>query len=927
MNKNFNEFSIGNRKIGGDNPCFIIAEIGINHNGIFENAIKMIDAAKEAGCDAVKFQVFKAEKMYSKKAGNIKFNSLVYPIYERVKSFELPPEWIPKLRGYCYRKEIIFFSSVCDEKSADLIDKYVGCFKLTSYSINHFTLQTHVAKKGKPVIFSTGGAELREVKEALENMKKDNNKLAVLQCTIKYPCPLKDANLNVIRLFNKIFPGCVIGYSDHTAHPTKAPVAAVALGAKIIEKHITLDKKMKGPDHSFALEPMELKRMVVAIRETERKMKNKEKISIDKKLLGYKNKETTKCERYLREFAYSKIFAVKNIKKGEMFTENNAAVLRKSNFKGGLDPKHYEKIIGRKARTDIISGIPLTKDKVKKNIVAIIQARVGSHRLKGKVLMKIKGKTILEWVLSRVKRSKFIDYAVIATSEEKGNEKIAAIAKKNNVGCFIGSENNVLERMCLAAKKFNADVVIRVTADEPLIDPKVIDLCIKEHLREKADYTTTTQKRTFPKGVDAEVLSFNCLKKTNELAKKDYDREHVTSFILSNQNMFKIKNVETKKLNRNYALTVDDIYDFRFVESIFNHFRDKPFYTREIIDFLDKRITIRVDGSNKGGLGHIHRCLILAKELRQKGYYIDFISQDIDNVPAMLKKEGFEVTTISSRSSEEKRAKELVRILKFKRPRILITDLIEINYDFSDEIREMGIKIICVDILGKIKFKPDVVINRTIVKERYKNYDFNSGIKYYLGPKYEVLSKNFEQANKARRKINRNVKNVLVTLGGSDPENLCPRVIKALDGLEINTSIVIGPAYKNIEQIKKTLNTIKNKKDFRLLYNVDDLVQFMLNSDITITAGGLTLLELAATGTPALVCCEVPHQVENANAIQKKGAVINLGLLPDKDEIRKSFLELVNKPMKRKYMSWRGKMITDGKGIERVCNIVEACCK
>ena len=922
MNRNFNEIIIGNKKVGGNNPCFIIAEIGINHNGIFDNAIKMIDAAKEAGCDAVKFQAFKAEKMYSKKAGKMKFNNLVYPIYERVKTFELPLDWVPKLKKYCDSKKIIFFSSVCDEESADTIDKFSDCFKLTSYSINHPSLQTYVAKKGKPIIFSTGGAKLEEVKEALNNIKKDNNQIAILQCTIKYPCPLEDANLGVIRMFKKIFPSCVIGYSDHTANPTKAPIAAVALGAKIIEKHITLDKKMTGPDHSFALEPQDLKKMVMCIRETERRIENGERIKIDKRLLGCSDKKAAKCERYLIDFAYSALFAVKDIKKGDVFTKENIAVLRKSNFKQGIEPKYYERILGRRAKSDINSGIPLTKKDIRKNIVAIIQARVGSHRLKNKVLMKIKDKAILEWVILRVKESKLLDNVVVATSEEKGNEKVVEIARKNKVDCFVGSENDVLGRIYEAARKFNADTIIRVTADEPLIDPKVIDLCIKNHLKEKADYTTTTQRRTFPKGVDAEVLSFNCLKKVNEIAKKDYDREHVTSFILSNKNVFRIKNVETKRLKRNYALTVDEMHDFKFVEEIFNHFGNKLFYTKEIIDFLDKRIVIRVDGSNKGGLGHVYRCLILAKELKKRGYFVSFISQDIDDIPKRIKKEGFEAITLSKDSNEKQRAKELVEILKSKRPNILITDLIEINFDFSDEVKKIGVKIICVDILGKIKFKPHVVINRTLVKERYKNYNFNSNIKYYLGPKYEILNKSFELANKTKRSIDRKVKNVLVTLGGSDPENLCPRVIKALEGLGVNVNIVMGPAYHNIKQIKDVLRAIKNKNDFKLLYDIDNMAQLMLKSDIAITAGGLTLLELAATGTPAIVCCEVPHQVENANAIQRKGTVVNLGLLPDKDKIKESFLELANKPIKRKYMSWRGKRITDGKGLERVCEII-----
>ena len=195
-------------------------------------------------------------------------------------------------------------------------------------------------------------------------MKKHNKKIAILQCTIKYPCPTKYANLNVIKTLTKKFPNAVIGFSDHTAS-LEAPKAAIALGAKIIEKHITLNKKMPGPDHSFALEPDELKQMVKTIRETEQKIKQGKEIKISKVLLGSEQKKTEEVEKYLRDFAYRIIFTTKNIKKGERFTKNKIAILRAAK-KTGLNPDYYERLIkGYVAKKDLAEDKPLNLEDIK----------------------------------------------------------------------------------------------------------------------------------------------------------------------------------------------------------------------------------------------------------------------------------------------------------------------------------------------------------------------------------------------------------------------------------------------------------------------------------------------------------------------------------------------------------------------------------
>lgn len=346
------EITIGKTRVGGDNPVFIIAEIGINFDGKFNQALALIDSAVDAGCNAVKFQLFTAERMYTKKAGTYKTASgKRKDIIQIVKEGELPTSWIPKLKRYANSRGVEFFSTVCDEVGADILAKYnADAYKFASYEITHLPLFSHVAKKQKPIIFSSGGATLKEVAEAIETIKKEGNKNILLNhCIGQYPAPLENLNLNVIKTFQLAFPDVVIGYSDHSSDPVMGPRTAVALGAKAIEKHITLDRNLPGPDHSFAVNPKELARMVRAIREAEKKIKTSKKIPIDQKLLGTSERKTYEGEAYVRSFAYRSLFTKKPIKKGEKFTKKNIAVLRPGKNKQGIEPAYFPILLGKRA--------------------------------------------------------------------------------------------------------------------------------------------------------------------------------------------------------------------------------------------------------------------------------------------------------------------------------------------------------------------------------------------------------------------------------------------------------------------------------------------------------------------------------------------------------------------------------------------------
>jgi len=223
-------------------------------------------------------------------------------------------------------------------------------------------------------------------------------------------------------------------------------------------------------------------------------------------------------------------------------------------------------------------------------VIAIVQARMGSTRLPGKVMMKVKGKSILYYVIERIKKSKLINQIIIATTTNKNDDIIVKEAKKLNVDFFRGSENDVLSRYYFAAKKTSADIIVRITSDCPLIDYKIVDKVIKRHLDASADYTANVIKRTYPRGFDTEVFNFNTLEKSYNDGEKNYHREHVTKYITEHPEKFNIVNVEAKgKMRRpDIRITVDTEEDFKLIKEVILHFNNISFEAIDIIEFLNE---------------------------------------------------------------------------------------------------------------------------------------------------------------------------------------------------------------------------------------------------------------------------------------------------------------------------------------------------
>jgi len=327
---------IGNKLIGEGEPCFIIAEIGSNHNGNLDTAKRLIDIAVESGADAVKFQIFRAENLYSKYTPEFSYLE-GQNVYELIKRIETPREWIKGLAEYCRKKGIIFLATPSDFEAVDILNKYVPAFKIASFEIVDLEHIRYIAEKGKPIIISTGMANLGEIEDAIRVAKSVGNEdIILLHCNSLYPTPVEVVNLKAIETMKTAFK-VPVGFSDHTLG-IHISIAAVAMGACVIEKHFTLSRKMKGPDHFFSLNPKELKEMIRCVREVEKAKGNgvKEKSSLENK------------EMYVK--ARRSIHAKTNISKGTKITRD-MLIIKRPGY--GIKPKFIDLVIGRKVNRDI----------------------------------------------------------------------------------------------------------------------------------------------------------------------------------------------------------------------------------------------------------------------------------------------------------------------------------------------------------------------------------------------------------------------------------------------------------------------------------------------------------------------------------------------------------------------------------------------
>jgi len=326
----------------------IIAEAGVNHNGDLQKALALVDAAAEAGADYVKFQTFKADKIVNPNAQKADYqkNNMQgeeYTQFGMLKKLEMGEDWYPVLIKRCKEKGIHFLSTGFDVDSIDFLnDLEIPFYKIPSGEITNKPYLQHIARKGKDIILSTGMANLQEVKDAVKVIEAEGisrERITVLHCNTEYPSPMQDVNLLAMHHIARELD-VKIGYSDHTLG-IEVPIAAVALGAVVIEKHFTIDRTLPGPDHAASLEPDELKAMVSGIR------------NIELAIAGSGIKEPSESEKKNLNIVRKSLHYKESLKKGHMIDANDFIVLRPAT---GINPMQIDEFVGKELKTDVIQG-------------------------------------------------------------------------------------------------------------------------------------------------------------------------------------------------------------------------------------------------------------------------------------------------------------------------------------------------------------------------------------------------------------------------------------------------------------------------------------------------------------------------------------------------------------------------------------------
>lgn len=344
------KINIGGFEISDESPVFIIAELSANHNGSLETAIETIRAAKRTGADAIKFQTYTADTItldsrkddFKLKQGTLWDGKFLHDLYQEAYT---PWEWHKQLFDAAKEEGLVCFSSPFDFTAVDLLEELnAPAYKIASFEITDIPLIEYVASKGKPVIISTGIAELEDIELALDACKRmGNEEIVLLKCTSSYPAPIDEANLTMIRDFRERF-GVHSGLSDHTMGNT-VPIVSVAMGAKVIEKHFILDHSIGGPDASFSLDEKEFTELVKAVREASSS-------------IGQVQYSLTDKQRKGRDFSRS-LYVSENMTAGEVISEKNVRSVRPG---FGLHPRHYSSIIGKKVNKDLEKGTAFKLD-------------------------------------------------------------------------------------------------------------------------------------------------------------------------------------------------------------------------------------------------------------------------------------------------------------------------------------------------------------------------------------------------------------------------------------------------------------------------------------------------------------------------------------------------------------------------------------
>lgn len=543
-----------------------------SHEGNLLTAKKITKAAADAGADAIKFQKFTADELAMP-------NHEYYKLY---KKLEMPPKSWKQLISYAKSQKLLVFVDIFGIKSAQFILKTnIDGFKVHSSDISNPKLLDVLSKTKKPVLISTAGSTINELYEILPLFQNKKREIVLMHGFQGYPTLIQDQLLKIQALKNSF--DLPVGLMDHISGDSKIskilPLLGLAMGATVIEKHITLDRNKKGLDYYSALEPHEFKDFVHLCK-------------LVSQTFGNNSLELSKRELIYREQHKKSPIAKLDIKKGTKLTSNLFKFKR-------TKQKHkisYYDFKNRTSKKLIKKNSTLDEKMFEKNpprIAAVIACRVDSTRLYAKPLQLIGKYTILELLLNQIKQSGYIDEVVLAISENIGNEPFVDFAKNNNIKFILGDDNDVLDRLIQGAKLVNADIVFRATADCPYIYWNGIDNLIQKHVSGRFDLSFYEK---IPLGSYYEIINLNSLEISHKKGSSRHRSELVTLYMNENQQKFKINRIlpPTKFQRPEVRITVDSPQDLMVARIIYQNLgkKDIPIHLEKIIKFLDANPSI-----------------------------------------------------------------------------------------------------------------------------------------------------------------------------------------------------------------------------------------------------------------------------------------------------------------------------------------------
>jgi spore coat polysaccharide biosynthesis protein SpsF len=563
-------------------------------------------------------------------------------------------------------------------------------------------------------------------------------------------------------------------------------------------------------------------------------------------------------------------------------------------------------------------------------VLVIIQARMASSRLPEKVIMKLDGIPLIQHTIERAKKAINVDKVILATSKDKSNDSIEKLCRNLGVIYFRGQENDVLSRFIKAAEEFHPGIVVRICGDEPLLDSKILEKAIEMHKNMGVDYSTTVG--SVPKGLDVEVINYDALKKADENAKTEEQREHVTKYILDNPKDFKIQKLNFgKHLARpDIAITVDTKEDFEFVEKIYYLLKkSNSLYSgslsEKIIEIVDNNeaerkpiILLRADGSKEKGIGDIISLINMSDYLKDN-FEFRFALRDYEGGIGFVKKKGYDVLCIPVESSKEEEVKQIESYCRLNKIKYCIIEIVPNDAVYVKELSKF-LKVMVVDFEGSIKVYSDVLLSWNISAADLKYNYINKNALKLLGPEYTPLGNNI--LNFQKKVQNKGIKNITIVFGGTDAFNLSFILLDAISKIEnkYNFTFILGPGFANSDSFKEKAQKIKCK----IIISPKNIHEIFSESDLVISGGGLTAFELAGLGVPFIGISKVPWEIKRLKKMNSLGICRFVAVDKNMGMNVISIIEELLSQEKRIKMVGNGKRLVDGKGCLRIAEAIKS---